>query len=123
MNDEVGVGCRQVSHSTHGSARDLHRHTPVAPLRLYRSYTSAIVRLTTVQESGNDMATTGTTGEYGRDASGRHWPAFMTHAELVEELETATGTRREALRTEAKSRMRIRTYPPFPGRLGLGSPE
>lgn len=39
---EVGVGCRQVSHSTHGSARDLHRHTPVASVLLYQCYTSAL---------------------------------------------------------------------------------
>lgn len=69
------------------------------------------------------MATIGKASEYGRDASGRRWPAFMTHAELVSELESATGTRLEALRVEARSRMKGRSYPPFPEHLGLRSPE
>jgi hypothetical protein len=43
----------------------------------------------------------------------------MTQAEL----EAATGERRAALVTEAKSRMKRRNYPPFPKRLGLEGPE
>ncbi len=69
------------------------------------------------------MATTGKIGELGRDSKG-HWrPGYLTHAELVSEVEAATGERREALRTEAKSRMKRTAYPPFPEHLGIQDPE
>jgi hypothetical protein len=72
---------------------------------------------------GPTMATTGKKREYGRDRHG-HWrPGFMTHAELVAELETATGGRRDELVTEAEIRMQVTTYPSFPAHLGLAKPD
>jgi hypothetical protein len=72
---------------------------------------------------GPPMVTTGKIGEVGRDSKG-HWrPGYMTHAELVSELETATGNRRAALATEAKSPMKRTAYPPFTERLGPEGPE
>jgi hypothetical protein len=69
------------------------------------------------------MATVGKIGELGRDRQGRWRPGYMTHAELVSELETATDARHAELIEEAKSRMKYSNYPPFPERLGLSSPE
>ena len=69
------------------------------------------------------MATIGKIGDIGRDSKG-HWrPGYMTHAELVSALESATGERRAELVKEAKTRMKYSNYPSFPERLGLGSPE
>ena len=59
----------------------------------------------------------------GRDSWG-HWiPGCMTHAELVRELETATGERRTELVKEARNRMKQPTYPPFPEHLKIGKPD
>jgi len=69
------------------------------------------------------MATTGKSGKSGRDRQGRWRAGFMTHAELVGELETATGPRRDELAGEARERMASKTYPRFPARLGLAMPD
>jgi len=69
------------------------------------------------------MTTIRKTGELGRDNHGKWRPGLMTHAELVEELKTATGDRRAELVGEAMSRMKGSNYPPFPENLGLPSPE
>lgn len=64
-----------------------------------------------------------TTGNIGRNTWGDWHPGFMTHAELVKELETATGDRRAELVREAKSRMKQASYPPFPEHLVPRSPD
>jgi hypothetical protein len=46
----------------------------------------------------------------------------MTHAELVRELGTASGSRYADLVEEARLRMKHAGYPSFPGRLAL-NPE
>jgi hypothetical protein len=60
------------------------------------------------------MATTSNVMKVGRDVEGRWRPGFMTHRELVRELETATGDRRAELVREALARRRQSGYPPFP---------
>jgi hypothetical protein len=58
------------------------------------------------------------------NASGQRMPGYMTHAELVTELETATGERRDELASEAENRMKTSSsYPRFPASLGLRHPE
>jgi hypothetical protein len=54
---------------------------------------------------------TGKAAGYGRDAQGDWVPGFMTHAELVSELGSAWGERRESLVREARLRMRQPAYP------------
>lgn len=65
------------------------------------------------------MATIGKIGDIGRDRDGRWKPGYMTHAELVAELRTATRYRHEELVAEARKRMNYTDYPPFPRDLGL----
>jgi hypothetical protein len=58
----------------------------------------------------------------GRDSHGQLIPGCMTHAELVRELGTASGSRYADLVEEARLRMKHAGYPSFPGRLAL-NPE
>jgi len=45
-----------------------------------------------------------------KDATGAWWPRLLTYAEIREELATATGPRRAAVREEALRRTRLTGY-------------
>ena len=45
-----------------------------------------------------------------KDATGAWWPCLLTFAEIREELATATGDRRAAVREEALRRTRLTGY-------------
>jgi hypothetical protein len=63
------------------------------------------------------MATTGKADEVGRNRQGNWRAGYMTHAELVRELGTASGERLAELVGEARGRMKRRSYPAFPAHL------
>jgi hypothetical protein len=63
------------------------------------------------------MATTGKADEVGRNRQGNWRAGYLTHAELVSELGTASGERLAELVREAQNRMQRKSYPPFPAHL------